>query len=134
MGIEELRALRETLRAWDAELRRNTCPVCGRPVSGLVPTGRTAAEVGICTGCHRLDDKAAYRTWYDRLAAVRRRAGELPLPAEARRRVETCLRRSQLAHRAAGTEGTTPDEVERHSRRAWRWLVQAERFLGQAEG
>ena len=133
MEIEGLKALRETLRAWDAELRSKTCAICGRPVSGLVPTGKTAAEVGICTGSHSLYDRPTNRTWHERVRAVQAALEAEPgLPADRRRRVETCVRRARRAHSVATGEEAGPERVERESRRAWRWLVRAERFLAEA--
>ena len=62
-------------------------------------------------------------------AALRDEPG---LAADRRRRAEVCLRRAERARTAAIQAPV--ERAEERSRRAWRWLVQAERFLAEARG
>ena len=49
-GLRGLQQVVRALRSLDTDLRKITCPTCGKPVSGIVPVGKTPEEVGLCIG------------------------------------------------------------------------------------
>lgn len=63
MPLRETRgilALRAALQKMDADLRKTTCPICGKPTGGIVFAG-TAAEAGICTSAEHVKRGEAHR-------------------------------------------------------------------------
>jgi hypothetical protein len=47
-------ALQAALKAMDADLRKTTCPICGKPTGGIVFSGETAEQSGICTSAEHI--------------------------------------------------------------------------------
>lgn len=50
---DALAEIADRIRALDADLRQHVCPQCGRPWAGVVPTGMTPEQAGLCVGHKR---------------------------------------------------------------------------------
>lgn len=133
-GVEDLK---RRVAALDAELREiSCCALCGRPFAGVVPQGQTAEEAGLCTGAHSLHVGRVRDEWWRRYehGQTQLRWLEEGRWVKEAKRVRRYLTWAYNAYLVATVHAASPERVERESRRAWRWLREAEAELAKAEG
>lgn len=116
--------------ALDREMRLiSICGVCGRPWAGVVPAGASAEEAGLCTGRHSLWEEGPSRAFGQREEKAKAALAGLVAAGREKeaRRLERRLRLARNAYVIAVVHAASQERIERESRRAWGWLLEAER-------